>query len=74
MIPTDHYCVVADYFEILEHLRLVSGVDSFHTHSRLELRHGEDINHVDGVLIDVFPQHDPHHFEGYTATTVPKHF
>lgn len=64
MVPADHDLIPADHFLVLKHFRLVGGVHSLHTDCRLQLGHREDVDHLNGVLIDELSQHDSHDFEG----------
>ena len=74
MIPANDNLLSADKLKRLKHLSLVGGVDCLNTDCGLQLRHGEDINDLNRVLVDEFAKHDPHHFERNATAAVLHHF
>lgn len=64
MVPANHYLILANNFEVFKHLRLVGRVDSLNTDRGLQLRHGEDIDDLNRVLVYELSQQDSHDFEG----------
>lgn len=74
MVPTDDILLTSDLLHLLHELLLEDGVDGFDRDSGSHLRHGEDIDDCDGVLVDDFAHHEAHDFEGHSSATMLHHF
>mmetsp|Transcript_51009 Transcript_51009/g.119886 ORF Transcript_51009/g.119886 Transcript_51009/m.119886 type:complete len:328 (+) Transcript_51009:455-1438(+) len=59
--------------EHVEHLGLEDGVDRFDAHPRARLRHGEDVDALDGVLVHKLAEHQTHHLHRHARAAVLEH-
>jgi len=74
MVPSDDHLGSAGLLEHIEHLRLKHGVDGLDGDAGARLRHGEDVDDFDGVVVDKVAQHEAHHLHGDARAPVLEHF
>ena len=63
VVPSHDHFGSSGLLQHIEHLGLEDGVDGFDADAGARLRHGEDVDHADGVIVDELPQHQSHHLK-----------
>ena len=74
MVPPDNIFGSLSLLEQVEHVLLVGRVEGFDRNQVPALRHGEHVHHLDGVVVDDFPQHQAHDFDGHSGSAMLEHF
>lgn len=74
VIPPNATLLSANLFHHVHEGLLVDRVDRFNRDGGAHLRHGEDINDSDGVVIVNFSHHQTHDFKWNACSTMFKHF
>lgn len=49
------------------------GIDGFDADAGSTLRHGEDVDYADGVVVHKFAEHETHYFHRNTGAAMAKH-
>ena len=73
MIPADHVLLATHLLHLFHELLLEDRVDRLDGDCGTHLRHGEDINHRDGVLVHDLAHHEAHNLERHTCATMLHH-
>lgn len=73
VIPADDDLWAAGLFEHVKHLGLEDWVDGLDGDARSALRHGEDVDDLDCVIVDEFAEHEPHDLHGDSGAAVLEH-
>ena len=73
MVPAYNVLLTSDLFHFFHEFLLEDGVDRLDGDGRSHLRHGEDIDDGDGVVVNDLTDHQAHDFERHTRTTMLHH-
>ena len=73
MVPADHVLIAAHLLHLVHKLLLEDRVDRLDGHCRTLLRHREDIDDCDRVVVNDFTDHEAHDFEGHTSPAMLHH-
>ena len=73
MVPADTDLVSSDLLHHFHEVGLVNRVNRFYTNGGSCLRHGENIDNCDSVVIMDLSHHQAHHLEGDSCTGVLQH-
>mmetsp|Transcript_10239 Transcript_10239/g.21461 ORF Transcript_10239/g.21461 Transcript_10239/m.21461 type:complete len:286 (+) Transcript_10239:190-1047(+) len=74
VIPPHDHLAPPRLLEHIEHFRLEDGIDGLDADRRSGLGHGEDVDAVDGVVVDELAEHEAHDFHGDAGAAVFEHF
>ena len=73
VVPAHHHLASAGLLEHVEHLGLVDRIDGLDADGRAGLRHAEDVDAVDGVVVDELAEHQAHDLHGHPGPAVLEH-
>jgi len=73
MVPADAVLVAADLLHHVHELLLVNWINGLNRNCGSRLRHGEDIDHRDSVVVNDLAHHQTHDFEWHSSLTMLQH-
>ena len=74
VIPANNVLIAPNLLHFVYELLLKDGIDRLNGDSRSHLRHREDINDCDCVVIHDLANHQTHDFEWNTSSAMLHHF
>ena len=73
VVPPNNHLGPSSLLEHLYHLSLKDVIDGFDGDGCAGLGHGEDVDHLDRVLVHEFAEHEAHDFHRHACTAVLEH-
>ena len=73
MVPSDDILIATDLLHHVHELLLIDWVNRLDGDCRSHLRHREDIDDSDGVVVDDLAHHEAHDFERHTSSAMLHH-